>query len=84
MMDQAMIPMLIERLGGGLAAIVIIGLAYAVATLYRRNNQLQDKMLEMAMTLGKENRDLLAVTNATVSASTQAITEMIRRMEASR
>ena len=64
-----------------LAAIVILGLAYAVVTLYRRNNQLQDKMLDMAMTMGRENRDLMNVTNATVSASTTAITEMIRRME---
>ena len=31
--------------------------------------------------MGRENRDLMTVTNATVSASTTAITEMIRRME---
>ena len=80
-MDPAMIPGLIKEIGGGLAAIVILGLAYAVVTLYRRNNQLQDKMLDMAMTMGRENRDLMTVTNATVSASTTAITEMIRRME---
>ena len=80
-MDPAMIPGLIKEIGGGLAAIVIIGLSYAVTTLYRRNNQLQDKMLDMAMTMGRENRDLMTVTNATVSASTTAITEMIRRME---
>ena len=80
-MDPAMIPSLIKEIGGGLAAIVIIGLAYAVTTLYRRNNQLQDKMLDMALAMGRENRDLMTVTNATVSASTQAITEMIRRME---
>lgn len=79
-----MIPSIIKEIGGGLAAVVIFGLALAVVTLYRRNNQLQDKMLEMAMTMGKENRDLLAVTNTTVSASTQTITEAIRRMEASR
>ena len=83
-MDPAMIPGLIKEIGGGLAAIVIIGLSNAVTTLYRRNNQLQDKMLDMALTMGRENRDLLAATNATVSASTQTITEAIRRMEASR
>ena len=80
-MDPAMIPGIIKEIGGGLAAIVILGLAYAVVTLYRRNNQLQDKMLDMALAMGRENRDLMTVTNATVSASTQAITEMIRRME---
>ncbi len=80
-MDPAMIPSLIEQIGGGLAAVVIVGLGVAVVTLYRRNNQLQDKMLDMALTMGRENRDLMTVTNATVSASTQAITEMIRRME---
>lgn len=80
-MDPAMIPGIIKEIGGGLAAIVILGLSYAVVTLYRRNNQLQDKMLDMAMTMGRENRDLMNVTNATVSASTTAITEMIRRME---
>ena len=76
-----MIPSIIKEIGGGLAAVVILALAYAVVTLYRRNNQLQDKMLDMAMTMGRENRDLMNVTNATVSASTTAITEMIRRME---
>ena len=80
-MDPAMIPGIIKEIGGGLAAIVILALTYAVVTLYRRNNQLQDKMLDMAMTMGRENRDLMTVTNATVSASTTAITEMIRRME---
>lgn len=80
-MDPVMIPSIIKEIGGGLAAIVILGLSYAVVTLYRRNNQLQDKMLDMAMTMGRENRDLMNVTNATVSASTTAITEMIRRME---
>lgn len=80
-MDPAMIPGLIKEIGGGLAAIVILALTYAVVTLYRRNNQLQDKMLDMAMTMGRETRDLMTVTNATVSASTTAITEMIRRME---
>ena len=80
-MDPAMIPGLIKEIGGGLAAIVILALTYAVVTLYRRNNQLLDKMLDMAMTMGRENRDLMTVTNATVSASTTAITEMIRRME---
>lgn len=80
-MDPAIIPGIIKEIGGGLAAIVILGLSYGVVTLYRRNNQLQDKMLDMAMTMGRENRDLMNVTNATVSASTTAITEMIRRME---
>lgn len=83
-MDPTFLPGLIKEIGGGLAAVVIIGLGCAVVVLYRRNNQLQDKMLEMAMTMGRENRDLLSVTNATVSASTQTITEAIRRMEASR
>lgn len=80
-MEPAMIPSIIKEIGGGLAAVVILALGYAVVTLYRRNNQLQDKMLDMAVTMGRENRDLMTVTNATVSASTTAITEMIRRME---
>lgn len=83
-MDPALIPTVVSEIGGGLAAVVIVGLSLAVVTLYRRNNQLQDKMLDMALTMSKENRDLLAVTNATVSASTQTITEAIRRMEGSR
>ena len=79
--EPALVPSLLAEIGGGLSAVVNLALGCAVIALYRRNNALQDKMLDMALTMGRENRDLLTVTNATVSASTQTITEAVRRME---
>lgn len=72
---------LLREIGGGLPGLAIIALSAVVVVLYRRNNELQDKLLDIALTMGKENRELLSVTNATISASTQTITEAIRRME---
>ncbi len=81
MIEPTLVPSLLAEIGGGLSAVVNLALGCAVIALYRRNNALQDKMLDMALTMGRENRDLLTVTNATVSASTQTITEAVRRME---
>lgn len=74
MMDPGQI---ISEIGGGLAAVVIVALAIANIIQYRRNNALQDLLLNTVLTMGKENRDLLAATNATIAANTEAIKQVM-------
>lgn len=64
---------IISEIGGGLAAVVIVALAIANIIQYRRNNALQDLLLNTVLTLGKENRDLATASNAAISANTEAI-----------
>ena len=66
---------LIREMGGGLAAVVIAVSGAANWIQYRRNNELQDKMHDMMLSLGKENRDLLTVTNSAISQNTSAINQ---------
>lgn len=74
----------IREIGGGLPAVAIAVLGMAVIILYRRNNELQDKMLSMVETMGKENRELLSETNAATSASSEIMRRAVMQLEARR
>lgn len=70
----------VEQIGGGLQAVVIVGQAIANIVQYRRNNQLQDKLLDLTQTMGKENRDLLSQTNLAISANAETMREAVREL----
>lgn len=70
-------PALIKEIGGGLSAVVILALGAANVIQYRRNNALQDKLLELTQIMGKENRDLLAQTNLAISTNTEVMNRAI-------
>lgn len=70
----------IQEIGGGLAAVVIVAQAIANVVQYRRNNQLQDKLLDLTHAMGKENRDLLAQTNLAISANAETMREAVREL----
>ena len=78
----------IERLSSGdsniILAVIVVALAIVVVTLYRRNNELQDMMLEMTRDSDKVQRDMLNQYHAAINANTNTITEAIRRVEAMR
>ena len=71
----------IEAIGGGLSGVVIVVEALVIYALWRRINELSDKLLDMTMEMGKENRDLLVVTNTTMSTAIGTIEAAIRRLD---
>lgn len=74
----------INAMGGGMSAAVIVALGIAVIVLYRRNNDLQDRMLSISREMGAENRDLLAETNAATHASAEIMRRAVMQLEARR
>lgn len=78
----------IERLSSGdsnmILAVIVVALAIVVVMLYRRNNELQDMMLEMTRDSDKVQRDMLNQYHTAINANTNTITEAIRRVEAMR
>lgn len=70
----------VEQICGGLQAVVIVGQAIADIVQYRRNNQLQDKLLDLTQTMGRENRDLLSQTNLSISANAETMREAVREL----
>lgn len=75
-MDGGMLE-IAREVGGGLAGVVIVALGLVVVILWRRNNELQDRMLEMALTMGRENKELLLTTTSAVATNTGAINALI-------
>ena len=71
---------LIKELGGGLAAVALVISWFVIGALWRRLNEVQDKLHETTLQMNKENRDLLTTTNTTVSAATSAISAAVQRM----
>lgn len=71
---------IIHEIGGGLSAVVIVVLGAANYVQYKRNNELQDKMQEIMLTMGKENRDLLTVTTSAVNSNTSLMRETLDRL----
>lgn len=65
----------IKEFGGGLAGVVIVVQGWFNWIQYKRNSELQDKMLAMAETSVRESRDLLTETNK----ATNANSEIMRR-----
>lgn len=74
---------IIKELGGGSIAVMVVGLGMAVFMLWRRVTELQDKIIEIQMTLGKENRDLLNSTNSTLAAVSSAMQVATQALERS-
>lgn len=72
---------IVREIGGGLAAVVIVAQGIAIGILYRRNNQQQDKMLDMALSLGKENSDLVTQNITALGASAEISRQAVRVME---
>ena len=71
----------LEAIGGGLSAVVIVVEAMVIIALWKRVNELSDKLLNTTLEMGKENRDLLVVTNTTMSTATGTIEAAIRRLD---
>lgn len=71
----------IATLGGGLPAAVIAVSGWANWIQYKRNGELQDRMLEMAQAMVKESRDLVTDTNKTNAASTEIMGRAVRLLE---
>ena len=71
----------LEAIGGGLSAVVIVAEAMVIIALWKRVNELSDKLLNTILEMGKENRDLLVVTNTTMSTATGTIEAAIRRLD---
>lgn len=71
---------LIREMGGGLAAVVIAVSGAANWVQYKRNNELQDKMQDMMLALGKENRDLLTVTNTSLGQNSAIMREALDQL----
>jgi hypothetical protein len=72
---------LVREVGGGLAGVVIVVQGWANWIQYKRNGELQDKMLEMAQAMVKESRDLVTETNKTNAASTEIMGRAVRLLE---
>lgn len=84
-MDLATLAQLAEK--GGLLLYSVV-LTLAVVALWRRNialtdrnDALNDKMLEITLSMGRENRELITATNTTLTAATGAINATISRLE---
>ena len=71
----------IEVIGGGLSGVVIVVEGLAIYALWKRVNELSDKLLNTTLEMGKENRDLLVVTNTTMLTATGTIEAAIRRLD---
>lgn len=71
----------IREVGGGLAGVVIVVSGWANWIQYRRNSDLQDKLLNMAEGMVKESRELLTDTNTTISANTEVTRQAVRLLE---
>jgi len=71
----------IKELGGGLAGVVIVVQGWFNWIQYKRNSEMQDKMLAMAETYVRESRDLLTDTNKTTSANTEIMGRAVRLLE---
>lgn len=76
----AIIP-IAQEIGGGLLGVVTVVSWGALYLLWRRVNELQDRILEIATTMGKENRELLVATNQTIANSTAAINALLTRQD---
>jgi len=78
----------IEKLSSGdsntILAVIVVALAVVIVMLYRRNNELQDKMLEMTRESDNVQRQMLNQYHAAINANTNIVTEAIRRLEAMR
>ena len=71
----------IKEVGGGLAGVVIVVRGWFNWIQYKRNSELQDKMLAMAETSVRESRDLLTDTNKTTSANTEIMRRAVQLLE---
>ncbi|QIR84996.1 hypothetical protein [Paracoccus sp. AK26] len=71
----------IKEVGGGLSGVVIVVSGLFNWIQYKRNSELQDKMLAMAETSVRESRDLLTDTNKTTSANTEIMRRAVQLLE---
>lgn len=75
----------IDRLASGegltILAVIVVVEFLAIVVLYRRNNQLQDKLLGMVTSMGKENSELVTQNNTALGANAEIIRQSVRIME---
>lgn len=66
--------------GDAVSILAVISVAAAIANViqYRRNNALQDKLLDMTITMSKENQSLAKETNEVLSRLTEVVRESRR------
>jgi hypothetical protein len=72
---------LIQEVGGGLAGVVIVVQGWANWIQYKRNGELQNRMLETAQSTVKESRELITDTNKTTAANTEITGRAVRLLE---
>lgn len=71
----------IKEVDGSLAGVIIVVQGWFNRIPYKRNSELQDKMLAMAETSLRESRDLLADTNKTTGANTEIMRRAVQLLE---
>lgn len=72
-----------QELGGTLSALVILVEFMVIWVLYKRNNQLQDQIVEMMIEFSKEQRESQALSNKAIHTVTSALetqSELSRRV----
>lgn len=72
-----------QELGGTLSSLVIIIQFLVITVLYKRNNQLQDQVVEVMTEFSKEQRETQALSNKAIHTNTAALemhTELSRRV----
>lgn len=71
----------LDAIGGGLAGVVIVAQGCAIWLLWRRVNELSDRIVDTVREMGSESRDLLTSTNTTMSALTTTMTAAVDRFD---
>lgn len=60
---------------------VIVAEGFAIWLLWRRANELSDRLVDTVREMGMESRDLLTSTNTTMSALTSATNAAVERLD---
>lgn len=75
---------IIERLGGGLTAVVIVGLALYALMMTKRVFQVQDARVEDQKLATQESREMATLVNSALTSSSQAMNGAATAMTSAR
>lgn len=75
---------IIERLGGGLTAVVIVGLALYALMMTKRVFQVQDARIEDQKLATQESREMATLVNSALTSSSQAMNGAATAMTSAR
>ena len=71
----------LEAIGSGLAGVVIVAQGFAIFLLWRRANELSDKLVDTVREMGGESRDLMASSNDAMGSLTTAVNAAVDRLD---